>query len=337
MEKFKVAVVGCGNISKTHLPVLKETKSVELIAVCDILPERADACAEKCGCKAYYEFDELISNEKLDCIHICTPHYLHVPMAVNALKNGINVLCEKPCAISSEGLDELGREVKKSRAVFGVCFQNRYNEAVKKAVQLIKSGKLGVLKAERANVDWFRGKEYYSDRWHGKKALEGGGVLINQAIHTSDLLRYFAGSDTRKIDAHIFNDSLKGVIEVEDSAMVRYVYENGVVAVMSATNGFSLNADVSIELLFDSGSVIRLEGLNLYLSENGSGFEKIKLENGYDCCGKSYWGNGHTELIKDFYRCLESGEKFPIDFEQGAKAVVDVLTAYEVSKCEHRV
>lgn len=332
MRKFKVGVVGCGNISRTHLPILTEAENIELVAVCDILPQRADDCAKKYGCKAYYDFDSLLSDEKIDCVHICTPHYLHVQMAVKALKCGVNVLCEKPCAIDLNGLAELEREVKASCAAYGVCFQNRYNASVKKALQLISGGSLGTLVAERANVDWFRDKSYYSDPWHGKKALEGGGVLINQAIHTSDLLRVFSKSETSRIDAHVFNDSLKGIIEVEDSAMVRYTYKNGAVAVLSATNGFSLNADVSIELLFDSGAVLRLEGLDLYLSQNGSGFVKIELDNGGSCRGNSYWGNGHAALIKDFYRCLEAGEKFPVDFEEGKKSVMDVLMAYEASQ-----
>ena len=114
--------------------------------------------------------------------------------------------------------------------------------------------------------------------------------------------------------------------------MVRYIYKNGVIAVLSATNGFSLNADVSIELFFDSGAVLRLEGADLYLSENGKSFEKLELEDSASCYGNSYWGNGHTALIRDFYRCLETGEHFPVDFAQGAAAVLDVLSAYESSK-----
>lgn len=332
MKKIKAAVVGCGNISKTHLPILSGMENVELVAACDNVAERAEECGKKYGCKAYHSFDDLLLGENLDCVHICTPHYLHVPMAVKALENGINVLCEKPCAITREGLERLGRAVQKSTAVFGVCFQNRYNASVKKAMELIEGGTPGLLTAERANVDWFRDKAYYSDGWHGKKALEGGGLLINQAIHTSDLLRYFARSETEKLSARVFSDSLKGVIEVEDSAMVRYIYKNGVIAVLSATNGFSLNADVSIELFFDSGAVLRLEGADLYLSENGKSFEKLELEGSASCYGNSYWGNGHTALIRDFYRCLETGEHFPVDFAQGAAAVLDVLSAYESSK-----
>lgn len=334
MKKFKAAVVGCGNISRTHLPILADMENAELVAVCDIVEQKANACAEKYGCKAYYGFENLLSNEELDCVHVCTPHYLHVPMAVKALEKGVNVLCEKPCAITRDGLFQLERAVKKSTASFGVCFQNRYNASVKKAMELIEGGTLGRLTAERANVDWFRDAAYYSDGWHGKKLLEGGGLLMNQAIHTSDLLRCFAKSETEKLSARVFNDSLKGVIEVEDSAMVRYTYKNGVIAVLSATNGFSLNADVSIELFFDSGAVLRLEGVDLYLSKGRNGFERLPLEKKAACRGNSYWGNGHAALIKDFYRCLEAGEAFPVDFEQGAAAVLDVLSAYENSKSD---
>lgn len=332
MKRFKAAVVGCGNISRTHLPVLKAMQNIELVAVCDTEPEKALHCAEKYGCKAYYDFEALISDENLDCVHLCTPHYLHVPMAVGALGKGINVLCEKPCAITRQSLDELGHAVAGSSAMFGVCFQNRYNAAVRETLRIIESGRFGAVTAERADVDWFRDEAYYSDSWHGKKISEGGGVLMNQAIHTSDLLRVFAKSETQTVDAHVFNDTLKGVIDVEDSALVRYTYQNGVVAVLSATNGFSLNANVSIELFFESGARLLLDGLDLYLTEGTGSFEKLRLENGGCCHGNSYWGNGHAALIEDFYRCVETGEHFPVDFEQGAKAVRDVLAAYESSQ-----
>ena len=104
---MRVSVVGCGAISHNLLRVLKSLKGIDISSVVDIKKDRAGAAAKKYGCKAYYDFEAMLSEDKPDCIHICTPHYLHVPMAVAALEKGIHVLCEKPCAISEEGLSEI--------------------------------------------------------------------------------------------------------------------------------------------------------------------------------------------------------------------------------------
>ena len=126
---MRVSVVGCGGVSKNHFEALKELESVEISSVVDIVPEKADAAAEKYDCKAFYDFETMLNEDKPDCIHICTPHYLHVPMAVKALTAGVHVLCEKPCAISAEGLSQLKMAQLLNDAKFGVCFQNRYNKS----------------------------------------------------------------------------------------------------------------------------------------------------------------------------------------------------------------
>ena len=104
---MKVAVIGCGNVAKVHFMALADNPDTEIVAVADIKPERADEAALRYGAKAYYDFDELIENEQLDSVHICTPHYLHTPMAVKALSKGINVLLEKPCSVSLDEIDAL--------------------------------------------------------------------------------------------------------------------------------------------------------------------------------------------------------------------------------------
>ena len=329
---MKVSVVGCGNISGTHLPILQSLNGVEISSVVDIRRERADLAAEKYGCRAFYDFDEMLLKDRPDSIHICTPHYLHTEMAVKALEKGINVLCEKPCAITKNEIVRLKEAAFKSTALFGVCFQNRYNACVKKTKAIIESKKLGALIAESGRVCWFRDRAYYSDDWHGKKATEGGGVLVNQAVHTADLLRYLCASKVKSVQGHIFNDSLKGVIEVEDTALVRYEFENGVVAVLSATNAFPINADVTIELYFESGNKLYLEGANLYLFKKDGEVLRLTEPEKESFSGKSYWGNGHAALIEDFYRCIREKKPFSIDVCEGTKASEEFLLAYESSK-----
>ena len=142
---MKVAVIGCGNVSVMHFNALKENPDTEIIAVADIKPERADEKAAEYGARAYYSFDELLENETPDCIHICTPHYLHTPMAIKALNKGINVLLEKPCSVSADEVAALRKAEKSSKKQLGICFQNRYNACVREAKKIIDSGKLDLL------------------------------------------------------------------------------------------------------------------------------------------------------------------------------------------------
>ncbi len=326
---MKVAVIGCGNISKVHFAALSENPDVQIVAVADIKPERADKAAEKYGAKAYCSFDELLENESPDAIHICTPHYLHTEMAVKALKKGINVLVEKPCSVSAEEVEILRNAQKESCKQLAVCFQNRYNSCVIKADEIISSGRLGKVKSIRAFVTWERDESYYSDDWHGTIEKECGGVLINQAIHTVDLIQHFGGK-CKKITAHVSNDHLKGTIEVEDNASVLMELENGVTALLYATTAYAEKSDVLIEISLESGK-LRLEGNKLYeITADGLTVICNKSEGVYH--GERYWGTGHSVLINDFYDCLKTDRKFKIDSFEGGHAAKIVAASYLSSK-----
>ncbi len=329
-KNMKVAVIGCGNISKMHLKALSENPETEIIAVADIKPQRADSAAKEYGAKAYYDFDELLSNEKPDSIHICTPHYLHTDIAVKALEAGINVLTEKPCSVSDGEVEKLRNAQKKSGKQLGICFQNRYNNCVIRAKEIISSASLGKLLAIRAFVTWSRGEDYYSDDWHGTADKECGGVLINQAIHTVDLIQHLGGK-CRKVTAHVANDHLKGVIEVEDNASVLMKLESGITAMLYATTAYGENSDVFIELSFENGK-LRLEGDRLYSVDKTGNITEACERPEVTYHGQSYWGVGHSVLIKDFYNCIKNNTPFAINAFDGGHAEKIVFACYESSK-----
>lgn len=324
---MNVALIGCGNISKKHFEALDALDSVSLCAVADILPERADAAAKQYGGRAYTDYKEMLAREKPDAVHICTPHDLHVPMALDALRSGCHVFCEKPAAITLDDLHTLQKAQTESGRQVGVCFQNRCNTGAKEAKKLLEKGTYGKLLAIRASVDWCRGEDYYSDGWHGKKAREGGGVLINQAIHTLDLMQFFAASPAVSVQAHTANDHLKGVIDVEDTALVRCRFQSGVLAQLNATTAFACNAAVVIDLFVEQGA-LRLEGPVLSFVSPDGGATVLARPTVSAAGSKSYWGTGHRKLIREFYRCLETGEPFSIDAFEGGKAVRLFLAAY---------
>lgn len=329
---MKVAVIGCGSVAKVHFKALSENPGTEIAAVADIKPERADAAALEYGAKAYYDFDGLLKNEKLDAIHICTPHYLHTTMAVKALEKGINVLLEKPCSVSVDEVEILRNAQVKSGKQLGICFQNRYNTCVCEAKKIIHSGEMGAVKSARAFVTWHRNAGYYSDDWHGTLDKECGGVLINQSIHTMDLVQYLCGK-CQNVTAHVSNDSLKGIIEVEDTANVLLKLENGVTAVFYATLAYAENSEVFLEITLEKGK-LRIEGEKLFVIDENGGFTKAASKPDAVYHGRHYWGSGHSALIDDYYYCLKTGEKFDIDAFEGGHAAKIVASCYESSKAD---
>lgn len=327
---MKVAVIGCGNVSVMHFNALRDNPDTEIVAVADIKPERADKKATEYGAKAYYDFDALLENEELDCVHICTPHYLHTPMAIKALKKGINVLLEKPCSVSMKEIEELRLAEKSSGKQLGICFQNRYNACVREAKRIIDSGEMGSVKSVRAFVTWMRDEKYYSDDWHGTLDKECGGVLINQSIHTMDLVQYLGGK-CKKVTAHISTDKLSGIIEVEDTASAFLELENGASAIFYATLAYAENSDVLIEISLENGK-LRIEGERLYSVEKDGKFTETASRSDAVYHGQHYWGSGHSVLIDDYYYCLKSGEKFEINSVEGGRAAMIVAACYESSK-----
>ena len=327
---MKVAIVGCGNVSKNHFAAIENIPSVQIVATVDIIAERAQEKADKYGARAYTDFDEMLANEKPECVHIATPHYLHTEMAIKALESGAHVFVEKPCSTSAEEADRLIEAMNRTGNQVGVCFQNRYNSSTITMKKLIDVELIGKMVALRAFVTWDRDADYYNDDWHGKKDKECGGVLINQAIHTVDLIQYLGGG-CDSVTAHVFNDHLKGVIEVEDTATARLQLKNGVPAILYATTGYSADADVFIEAIMEKGT-FRLEGERL-IRINPNGFTEVLCEkSNRQFTGKSYWGHGHPAIIRDFYDSIKTNRKFEIDAAEGSKAPRIVAACYESSE-----
>ncbi len=333
---MKISLVGCGGISGAHIQSIMSNPDAELISVADIKLGKAQKVALETGAKAYASLDEMLDAQKPDVLHICTPHYLHVPMALNALERGIHVLVEKPCAVTLKELQTLREAQKRTGLKVGTCFQNRYNHS---ALQLIKlladKEKVGSLTGIRGFVTWERGEDYYSDDWHGTLDKECGGVLINQAIHTLDMLQYAAGG-LKAVTGHTSNDHLKGVIEVEDTANALLEFEGGLKGVFFATLSYAADAPVFMEFKCEK-TVLRLEGDNLFEVGADGRMTAINDFEEKDYPGKACWGTGHNALICDFYSSVRENKPFEIDAFEGGKAVEAVLGIYTSSALGERV
>ncbi len=317
---MNVAIIGLGAIAPLHAEALLACGQ-KIVALCDVEIEKCKKFNEKYALKApvYSDYKKMLDNEKPDAVHICTPHYLHSEMAVYALDRNIDVLVEKPLAISEEQLKSLEKSVKNSNAVLGVCFQTRYDDSKQKLKEIIRSEDIV---AAYVNLVWIRDRAYYeSAAWRGTKAMEGGGVLINQAIHSLDLMQWFCGMP-ESVTARCFNDSLKGVIEVEDTVHAVYDLGNNRNVIFNATNAAKAWFPNVLTFLTKEKTAM-LIGDELIV--NG---ERIATGEDKRTAGKKEWGSGHEKLISDFYDCIKSGRKFPIDFYEGSKTIKILLATY---------
>lgn len=296
----QVGIAGYGAIGPIHAKALENLSQARLYAVCDIVPQRRSLCREQYGAVEYETFDAMLADDAVDSIHICTPHYLHYEMARKTLAAGKDLVLEKPVTRTRQEWNAL-LELENSGKIC-VVLQNRLNPCVQKLRELIQGGSLGAVKAARAVLTWNRDRAYYeSADWRGRWSTEGGGLLINQAIHTLDYFSYLLGG-IRKVHTTMCNHTLEGMIEVEDSLVSHLELAGGVKAVFFATNGYGENSSPFFEISFEKG-VARYLDQKLWVND------RLEAEDSLPTGGKAYWGSGHALLLQKFY---EEGKYFSL-------------------------
>ncbi|HML47998.1 MAG TPA: Gfo/Idh/MocA family oxidoreductase [Clostridia bacterium] len=328
-SRLGVGIIGCGNISATHLKVLSEMSDVKLVAMCDNKPERAQAAAARYGAAAVEDWKSLIQRPDVDVIHVLTPHYLHAEMALEALKAGKFVLCEKPMATRVADARAM-IEADPTGLRLGIIFQNRYNQSAVRAKEMLEAGALGRIVTLKASVTWFRDAAYYGDDWHGRWATEGGGSLINQAIHTVDML-YYLGGPFAAIKGSITTDLLQGVIEVEENSHAVIRYQNGAVGLLHTSNSYGISEVPEVVVVCEKGTLC-MRGDLLILREEDKETVLVEPET-MDNGTKAVYGNGHVAQIPDFYRCIRSGTPYWLNATEAFPAIWAVLSIYRSSEC----
>lgn len=330
---FGVGIAGCGGISNAHIPVLTRLEGVKIRALCDIDPAKAARAAERTGAGICRDFGELIAREDIDTVHILVPHYLHAPLAIAAMKAGKHVLTEKPIASERADAREMIRTARATGRRLGVIFQNRYNPASRELKRLIASGEGGTLLGMRATVCWHREAPYYSmSGWRGFSATEGGGVLINQSIHTLDLLTYIAGQRLVRVRGHISTDLLESAVEVETSCHAVAEYESGARCVIFVTNDFAVDDPIVLEAVCETKKW-QIVGDRLY--DVTDGYRLLTDGKPPEVSEKGYWGSGHAAQIADYYDALRTGRPFEVD-GVSAYPALDLVKSIQQSSREGR-
>lgn len=310
---MRSAIVGYGVIGKLHGKILREMG--HLSAICDVDLTALDGINDA---NTYSDYISMLDKERPDVVHICTPHYLHADMVIEALSRNINVICEKPLCIKLEDIDRILEAEKNSRGILGVCHQNRYNPCNVYVKEYLEDKR--ILGAS-GQVSWNRDAEYYASAdWRGKWDTEGGGVLINQALHTLDLLIWFCGMP-ESISATVDDLTLKGAIEVEDTAAI--LASGDVGFSFFATNGSVCNMPVELTVKTDD-EIIKVLPRVALLGNKIIDFPKERYIGPKAC-----YGDGHGALFGHFYECVANSSHFPIDGREGAKVIRVILAAYK--------
>ncbi len=339
MRILNVAVIGCGCISDMHLIPVNNIDFCKLVAVCDIKPERAEHAAQKYGVKAYMDYKEMFNNEKLDAVHLCLPHYLHTIVAEYAFEQGVHVISEKPMSIDIASAESAIKKSVECGVNYGVIFQCRYKTAQQFIKRNILNGVLGKVLAARSTLTWFRPDDYYdSSDWKGTWEKEGGGVIIDQAIHSIDLVNWFIDSKPVNVQANISNRNHAKMV-VEDTAEGMIEYENSVLYSFWAMNNYIIDEPIEIRLVCENGTaVISYDEAYIYL-KNGDVL-KCEQDNGnkskYSGL-KDYWGFQHYDQILDFYNSITEKRAPSINCTDAYETQKIICGIYESAKTGKKI
>ncbi len=330
MEKLRVAVIGCGRISVMHFDSILALDDVELVAVCDNKKDKADSKAKQYDVNAYYDYKEMLDNERLDSIHICLPHYLHTEVACYAFNKGVNVICEKPMDINYESAEQAVKLAKEKGVLYGIVSQTRYNNSVQLVKKTVKSGKLGKIISARSILTWARPDSYYLESdWKGTWDKEGGGVIIDQAIHSIDLTNWIIDSEVENVTCSMANRG-HSIIKVEDTCEGLITYKNGVKYAFYAMNNYAVDEPIEIRLVCERGKVVfGYDDAYIYYDngkiEEAHQDENVEIVEG----GKDYWGFQHIRQLRQYYNAVRGKEPLELSGEELLKTHKVIMQIYE--------
>lgn len=337
-KKLNVAVIGCGVIAPTHIQSYQMIPGVKVKWLCDLVPAKAKALAEKYGVDyVSTDCEEVFSDPDLDAVSICTDHADHSATVIAALKAGKHVLCEKALSSTFDGLTKMLAAGKRHpELVFGGVFQHRFDGIYPYLRGLIADGAFGTMLTANLQVACLRTDAYYNaDKWRGTWAKEGGSVLINQCIHFIDLLGWMMGG-VDSVSASYSNIAHKKSIETEDTASASVVFKSGALGSVSATSASNLEWDTAFTLFgtegamdIHSGTVTRIAFKDAKLQKSiEKAVSKIK-DSAHKTAGKAYYGPSHPALILDFVKAVREGRQSFIPAREAAHAVDFVLSIYK--------
>jgi UDP-N-acetyl-2-amino-2-deoxyglucuronate dehydrogenase len=336
---MKIALIGCGRISKNHFESIKHFPTqLELVGVCDILEERAMAAASEYITKPYTNYEKMLTETKPDIVSICTPSGLHPEHAITALNKGMHVISEKPMGVNLEMADAMIQAADDNHVNLFVVKQNRLNTTMQLLKAAIDKGRFGKIYMVQSNVYWTRPQSYYDmSPWRGTWALDGG-AFLNQASHYVDALTWLMG-DVESVMAEM--RTLERKIEAEDTGTALINFKNGGVGTMSVTMlTYPKNFEGSITVLGAKGTV-KIGGVAINKIEKWD-FEDYddsdRMINSVNYEPVNVYGYGHIPYYENVLKRMSGDSDAPFtDGRSGRKSLELVLAMYESSRTGQRV
>ena len=332
---MKYALIGCGRISVNHVKAAVNNH-FEIVAFCDVDPESIDVLVEKTGYtgnpERYADYKKMLGDHpEIELISIATRSDLHAEIALYCIEKGVNVIIEKPIAMSINDANEIIRLAEEKNVKVATCHQNRFNAAVQETRKAMEEGRFGKLSHGSVNIRWNRNKNYYDQAsWRGKW-LSDGGALMNQCIHGIDLLRWFFGDEVEEVygtTRQRFHDYL----EAEDVGMAVLKFKNGAVATIEGTvNVYPKNLEETLYIFGETGTV-KLGGTscnNIDVWDFASGKSGDSENANLKEQTSNVYGNGHTALFADMEEAIRTGRSPYIDAAAGKRALEIVLAIYK--------
>jgi predicted dehydrogenase len=333
-------VIGCGLIANFHARAIGDVRGAKLIGGFDTVAAAAERFAQANQCRAYGRLDDLLADPEIDVVTIGTPSGAHLEPAVAAARAGKHVIVEKPLEITLKRCDRIIRECEKAGVVLSTIFPSRFHESAQLLKRAVEAGRFGKLTVGDAYVKWFRTQEYYdSGAWRGTWELDGGGALMNQAIHSVDLLYWLMGP-VKRITAHTATLAHKR-IEVEDVAVASLEFENGALGVIEASTAIYPGMLKRIEIHGSEGTaVLREEDITVWdfarpTRSDGALKKRMaaKTTTGGGASDPAAIGHhGHTAQFKDVLKAIKSGSPPLIDGSEGRRSVEIILAIYKAAQ-----
>ncbi|HEX8342291.1 MAG TPA: Gfo/Idh/MocA family oxidoreductase [Tepidisphaeraceae bacterium] len=356
MDSIRFGIVGGGAIGPTHAGALKQIDDAQLVAVADLKPERVQAMAEKFGVsRVYSSGDELVADPDVDVVIFATPSGMHADQAVAAMRAGKHVIVEKPMDVTLEACDRMIAAEKQTGRKLAIISQHRWDHASIFVKDAVASGRLGRLMLVDASVKWWRTQKYYDEGdWRGTWALDGGGALMNQGVHTVDLMQWIAGP-VKSIHARSSTAGHER-IEVEDLIVATLEFASGALGTLTASTACYDGQPARLEVYGTEGSAV-IEGDRqkffklkdgttataeavsqhaLSVARGGTASVKDDAATRLGAASQrdpgAVWGDAHREQIRDFMRAIRDDTLPLIHGVEGRKPIEIIRAMYESAK-----
>jgi len=336
-RKLGFAIVGTGSIAAFHARGIAATPGTQLRAVHDQSASRALAFAAEFGGEAVDDLGDLLKRPDVDAVCVTVPSGRHGEVTIRALEAGKHVLCEKPLEITTERIDLMAAAAKKAGRVLAAVFQNRLGAGAKHLKGALDAGRFGRLALCSAYVKWWRAPEYYSgSSWKGTRSLDGGGALMNQAIHAVDLLQWLAGMPVR-VGAQVRTQV--HAIEMEDTAAAWLEFPTGALGVIEAATSCYPGSRLKLEISGERGTatleddrIVRWDFADVQPGDEAVGLGGRSSIGGGASDPKAIGQEGHRLLIADFADCVRTGRPPLVGPREARNAVAIIEAIYRSAR-----